>query len=135
MVLTEYAARVDQGWTAVLKSRSSPIEKIDALCWIDINAVSTFREEHRIQSASLLYVPPASKDLGLSFSSQLARLSGLLDQARRAGQVTSFGSSRDLRARCTYALIWVPDNIVDWLGPAETLRFSRQTLLRGATRS
>ena len=135
MVLTDYARSVDQGWTAVLDSRSSPLEKIDALCWININAVSTFREEHRIQSASLLYVPPVSKDLGLSFPAQLARLSDLLDEARRAGQVVVPGRTRDLRARCTYSLIWVPDNIVDWLGPAETLRFSRETFLRGATSS
>ena len=53
MILDTYVSSVTNGWNAVLTSPATPIEKLDALQWLDINLLGRFSEEHRIQSVSL----------------------------------------------------------------------------------
>jgi AcrR family transcriptional regulator len=132
MILDTYASSVTQGWDAVLTSSALPIEKLDALQWLDINLLDRFNEEHRIQSVSLQFAPPVSPNLGLSFPTQLRQMRQLLEDADSAGQLGSAGGSADVRARCAFSLIWTPENIIHDLGPAATSTLAREVLLRGA---
>jgi AcrR family transcriptional regulator len=131
-ILVAYVASVTEGWDAVLRSDAAPLEKLDALLWLDVNILERFREEHRIQSVSLQFAPPTSPDLGLSFPTQLRQTRDLLAAADAAGQLRPFGVSADVRARCVFSLVWTPENIIRDLGLHESLRFARATLLRGA---
>jgi AcrR family transcriptional regulator len=132
MVLGGYVDAVTTGWNAVVRSGGTALEKLDALIWLDINALDQFSEEHRIQSVSMQYAPPTSPNLGLSFTSQLRQLRKVLADADRAGDLAVDAPSAEMRARCTFSLIWTPDNIISDLGVQRALSFDRATLLRGA---
>jgi AcrR family transcriptional regulator len=132
MILDTYVSSVTNGWNAVLTSSAAPIEQLDALQWLDINLLDRFSEEHRIQSVSLQYAPPVSPNLGLSFPTQLRQMRQLLADADSAGQLGVAEGSADVRARCAFSLIWMPDNIIRDLTPVAASAFAREVLLRGA---
>ena len=132
-ILRSYVASVTDGWDAVLRSDASPLEKLDALLWLDINILDRFSEEHKIQSVSLQSAPPTSPNLGLSFPAQLRQTQTMLADADRAGELQPFPGSADVRSRCVFSLIWTPENIIQELGTHDALQFDRETLLRGAT--
>jgi AcrR family transcriptional regulator len=132
MILDTYVSSVTSGWSAVLDSESTPIEKLDALQWLDINLLDRFSEEHKIQSVSLQFAPPNSPNLGLSFPTQLRQVRRLLGQADVAGQLRAVDGPAEVRARCVFSLIWTPENIIRELGTDAALAFARDTLLRGA---
>jgi AcrR family transcriptional regulator len=132
LILSAYVTSVTEGWNAVLRSRSTPVEKLDALLWLDICVLDRFSEEHRIQSVSLQAAPPDSPNLGLSFPSQLAQMRRLLAEGEKAGELRRFEASADLRVRCAFSLIWTPENIIGDLGTERALTFARETFVRGA---
>ena len=62
----------------VLRARASPIEKLDALSWVDINALDQFHDEFRIQLAWMRQSPPDTPNPGLAFTTRLRQLRYLL---------------------------------------------------------
>ena len=80
---------------------------------------------------SLQFAPPTSPNLGLSFPSQLRQVRTVLAEADRDGALEPFSGSDDVRARVVFSLIWTPEHTIHQLGTHETLRFARETLLRG----
>ena len=131
-IMSSFTTIARSGWTAVLRSDSSAVEKLDALTWVNINAVDRFSDEYNIQLAWIRESPPTSADLGTTFAARLKDLRALLQRSIRAGEVTVEGPSADLRAWSLFELLWMPENLVRDLGPAGALALSRQTLLRGA---
>ena len=55
-ILWSYVEKVAEGWNRIVGSPSTPVEKLDALLWFNINVVHRFAEEHRIQSLGLQLV-------------------------------------------------------------------------------
>jgi AcrR family transcriptional regulator len=131
-IIGSYAASATAGWDAVLASQATPLEKLDALLWLDINILDRYSEEAKVQSVSLQFAPPTSPDLGLSFPRQLRQIQRVLADAEGAGALRAFPGSADVRSRCVFSLIWTPGHIIDALGTKAALRFARETLLRGA---
>lgn len=132
-ILSSYVTSVTNGWNAVVRSDATPLQKIDALLWLDINILKRFSEEHKIQSVSLQYAPPSSPNLGMSFPSHLRQLRALLaDAGARASYDSSVDPRADMRARAAFSLVWTPGNIIKELGVRPALQFARETLLRGA---
>jgi AcrR family transcriptional regulator len=132
-ILWSYTEKTTEGWNRIASSASTPVEKLDALLWFDIHVVHRFAEEHRIQSLGIQLSPPKSPDLTWSFPAQLRQIRGLVSEGLRARQLQiEPGSSLDMAARCVFALIWTPENIVREAGVRGALRFDRDTLLRGA---
>ena len=132
-ILRSYVSSVIAGWNAVVRSDSNPLEKIDALLWLDINVLDRFSEEHKIQSVSLQFAPPSSPNLGMSFPTHLRQLRALLAEADRSSELRKLdATSADMRARAAFSLVWTPENIIKELGSRAALRFDRETLLRGA---
>jgi AcrR family transcriptional regulator len=132
-ILWPYVEKVAAGWNRIVASASTPVEKLDALLWFNINVVHRFTEEHRIQSLGLQLSPPRTPDLPWTFPAQLRQLKQLVSQGVRARQLQiEKGASLDLVARCLFALILTPENIVRAAGLREALRFDRETLERGA---
>ena len=131
-ILGPYATSVTDGWDAVLRSRASPLEKIDALLWLDINILDGFSEEHRIQSVSLQYAPPRNLEPRTVVPVPAPSHPRLLADAERAGELRLSWPSADMRARAAVSLIWTPENIIRDLGTPAALQFARETLLRGA---
>ena len=131
-IMSSFTTIARSGWSAVLRSDSSAVEKLDALTWVNINAVDRFSDEYNIQLAWIRESPPTSADLGTTFAARLKDLRSLLQQGIRGGELAVEGSSAGVRAWSLFELLWMPENLVRDLGPAGALALSRQTLLRGA---
>jgi hypothetical protein len=116
----------------VVASASSPLEQLDALMWLNINVLSRFSEEFKIQLAWLRQSPPNSVDLGLSFPRQLRQLQDLLAAGQQAGELHVEGGSLLSRTRSLYELILTPENVILHAGPRGAQALARDTVLRGA---
>jgi AcrR family transcriptional regulator len=131
-IMRSFAVRARSGWSGVLRSAGSIVEKLDALMWININAVDRFSDEYNIQLAWIRESPPSTANLGSSFSARLSDLRSLLAKGARSGELRVEGPSADIRAWSLFELLWMPENIVQKLGPRGALTLARETTLRGA---
>ena len=131
-IMRSFEVRARSGWRGVLRSEGSIVEKLDALMWININAVDRFSDEYNIQLAWIRESPPNTANLGSSFSARLSDLKSLLAKGVRSGELRVEGPSADIRAWSLFELLWMPENIVQKLGPRGALTLARETTLRGA---
>ncbi len=131
-IMRGFSAKARLGWSSVLRSDGTAVEKLDALMWININAVVRFKDEFNIQLAWIRESPPSTTNLGSSFSARLGDLKSLLAQGNRSGELHLQGPTADIRAWSLFELLWMPENIVDKLGPRGALTLARETTLRGA---
>jgi AcrR family transcriptional regulator len=131
-IMRSFVVKARSGWSNVLRSDGTTVEKLDALMWININAVDRFSDEYNIQLAWIRESPPDTTNLGSSFSARLNDLKSLLAQGLRSGELHVEGPSADIRAWSFFELLWMPENIVRKLGPRGALTLARETTLRGA---
>ena len=131
-IMRAFTVKARSGWSNVLKSEGTAVEKIDALMWININAVVHFSDEYNIQLAWIRESPPDTTNLGSSFSARLNDLKSLLARGIRSGDLLVEGPSSDIRAWSLFELLWMPENIVHKLGARGALALARETTLRGA---
>ena len=119
-----------------------PLEKLDALLWLDINVLHRYNEENKLISVFMQSAPPASADLDFAtaakpadvevpFAQQLRKVQKLLADGEGRGQLRLPAVSADVQSRCVFALLWTPHNIVEGAGPSKALDLNRETLLRG----
>jgi AcrR family transcriptional regulator len=121
-------------WSRVMKADATVVEKLDALMWVNINAVERFSDEYNIQLAWLRESPPSTTNVPTAFTARLRDLKALLSQGARSGELRVDGPSADIRAWSVFELLWMPENIVNALEPRGALTLARATTLRGAAR-
>ena len=131
-IMRAFTEKARSGWSSVLRSDGGAVQKLDALMWVNINAVVRFSDEYNIQLAWIRESPPNTTNLGSSFPARLNDLKSLLAQGRRSGTLHVEGPSADIRAWSLFELLWMPENIVRKLGPRGALALARETTLRGA---
>lgn len=127
-IMQSYGDTSSAAWDAVVTAKSTALEKLDALMWVNVNVLERFSDEFKIQLAWFRQSPPASVDLGQPFAHQMQRLKSLL----QAGDLDIEGSSVDAKARSLYELMLVPVSIVRTAGVAASHALARETVLRGA---
>lgn len=130
-IMQSFGEKVADGWTAVLRADSSAIEKLDALSWINTNALDRFGDEFRIQLAWMRQSPPDTPNPGWLFAERVRQMKTLLSAAIRAGEIGIDSPSNEMLARCVIGLGWFPENIVRDLGPRASQIHVRDTVLRG----
>jgi AcrR family transcriptional regulator len=130
-IMRSFGEKVGAGWVSVLRSTASPIEKLDALSWVDINALDQFYDEFRIQLAWLRQSPPDTPNPGWSFTTRLRQLRSLLTEGIRSGEIRIASPSTSVLARCVLDVLWIPENIVRKAGKRAALVHARDTVLRG----
>jgi AcrR family transcriptional regulator len=130
-IMRAFGKKVGGGWVSVLRSKASPIEKLDALSWIDINALARFHDEFRIQLAWMRQSPPDTPNPGWSFVTRLRQLRSLLSEGIQSGEIRIEAPSTALLARCVLDVLWIPENIVRQAGTRAALVHARDTVLRG----
>jgi AcrR family transcriptional regulator len=130
-IMISFAEKVGAGWTNVLKSDSSSVEKLDALSWININALDRFPDEFRIQLAWMRQSPPDVTHPGWSFNSRVRQMKSLISEGIRSGEIRIDSPSAELLARCVIGEQWIPENILRELGTQRSLVLARDTLLHG----
>ena len=115
-IMRSFTVIARSGWSAVMQSEGMAVDKLDALMWVNINAVDRFSDEYNIQLAWIRESPPNTTNLGSSFTARLRDLRSLLALGGRSGELEVHGPSADIRAWSLFEMLWVPENIVRKLG-------------------
>lgn len=131
-IMLAFGKKVGAGWTEVLRSSSTTLEKLDALSWLNMNALDQFPDEFRIQLAWMRQSPPDIADPGWSFTTRVRQMKSMLSEGIRARQIRVDSPSAEMLARCVIGVQWIPENILRELGTDRALVHSRDTVIRGA---
>ncbi len=129
-IMHSFGKKVEAGWVAVLRSDATPIEKLDALSWVNVNALDQFSDEFRIQLAWMRQSPPTANP-GWSYATRLRQMKSLLSEGIRSGEISIDAPSTTMVARCLIGLQWIPENILSAVGKRAALVHVRDTVLRG----
>jgi AcrR family transcriptional regulator len=130
-IMQSFGEKIGTGWIDVLQSDSTPSEQLDALIWIQINALVRFRDEFSIQLAWMRQSPPDTPNPGWQFAARMKQLRTLLNRGLRSGDMQIETRSKELLSRCVIELMWLPENIVRTTGTRKALLLGRDTVLRG----
>lgn len=129
-IMRSFGQKVEAGWVSVLRADATPMEKLDALSWVNINALDRFSDEFRIQLAWMRQSPPTANP-GWSYTTRLRQMKSLLAAGIRAGEIVTDAPSVAMLARCLIGLQWLPENILRAVGKRGAVVHSRDTVLRG----
>jgi AcrR family transcriptional regulator len=132
-IMGSFGEKVDAGSKCVLRSDASPVEKLDALSWVDTNALDRFGDEFRIQLAWMRLIPPDTPNPSMQFAKRLRQIKSLLSAGIQAGDIKIDDAPLEMLARCVIVLRWIPSNILRQLGTRAALIHIRDTMLRGVT--
>lgn len=130
-IMVSFGQKVEAGWVAVLRSDATPVKKLDALSWVNVNALDRFSDEFRIQLAWMRQSPPTANP-GWSYPTRLRQMKSLLSEGIRSGEIRIDAPSVTMLARCVIGLQWIPENILREIGKRPALMHTRDTVLRGA---
>jgi AcrR family transcriptional regulator len=130
-IMRSFGRKVEAGWVGVLRSDATPVQKLDALSWVNVNALDQFSDEFRIQLAWMRQSPPTANP-GWSYSTRLRQMKSLLSEGIRSGEIRIDAPSTAMLARCVIGLQWIPENILRAVGKRTALVHVRDTVLRGA---
>lgn len=131
-IMESFGRKVEAGWVNVLRSDATPIEKLDALSWVNVNALDQFSDEFRIQLAWMRQSPPNTPNPGWLYATRLRQMKSLLSEGIRSGEIRIDAPSTAMLARCVIGLQWIPENILREVGKRAALVHTRDTVLRGA---
>lgn len=129
-IMRSFGKKVEAGWVSVLRSDATPTEKLDALSWVNVNALDQFSDEFRIQLAWMRQSPPTANP-GWSYTTRLRQMKSLLSEGIRSGEIKIDAPSTAMLARCLIGLQWIPENILGEVGKRAALLHVRDTVLRG----
>ncbi|OCB36824.1 TetR family transcriptional regulator [Mycobacterium malmoense] len=130
-IMESFGRKVEAGWVSVLRSDATPIEKLDALSWVNVNALDRFSDEFRIQLAWMRQSPPDTPNPGWLYATRLRQMKTLLSEGIRSGEISVDAASTAMLARCVIGLQWIPENILAEVGKRAALVHARDTVLRG----
>ncbi|EHB53691.1 regulatory protein TetR [Mycolicibacterium rhodesiae JS60] len=133
-IMRTFGEKIAPGWTRVLQSSSSPLEKIDAMSWIHTNVLDRFGDEFRIQLAWMRQCPPDTPSPGWLFSTRVEQMKSLLAEGIRSGEIGIDCPSNETLARAVIGVGWIPENILRDLGTRAAQIHVRDTSLRGIAR-
>ena len=132
-IMRSFGEKIAIGWTSLLGSHSSPVEKLDALGWIHTNALDQFGDEFRIQLAWMRLSPPDTPNPGWLYAKRLRQVKTLLSEGIRSGDIKIDSPSNEMLARAVIGVSWIPENILGQIGTRASLQHVRDTMLRGVT--
>ena len=131
-VMGDFTQRVADAWGTVLESGSTPLEKLDALLWLDINVLERYSDEMKILLSWVRQTPPNAQDLGRIYTTQLRQLRTLIAEGERLGDIRIDSGSASMRVRCVLDLIAMPETIVQSSGARAAHALARDTVIQGA---
>jgi AcrR family transcriptional regulator len=130
-IMRSFGKKVEAGWVGVLCSDATVVEKLDALSWVNVNALDQFSDEFRIQLAWMRQSPPNSPNPGWLYATRLRQMKSLLSEGIRSDEIRIDTPSTVMLARCVIGLQWIPENILRSVGKRAALVHARDTFLRG----
>src|ERR1700730_12994864 len=130
-IMRSFGRKVEAGWVGVLQSDATAVEKLDALSWVNVNALDRFSDEFRIQLAWMRQSPPDTPNPGWLYATRLRQMKTLLSEGTRSGEIRIDAPSTAMLARCVIGMQWIPENILRAIGIRASLLHARDTVLRG----
>ncbi|SON61155.1 HTH-type transcriptional repressor KstR2 [Mycobacterium simulans] len=130
-IMRSFGQKVEAGWVGVLRSEATPVEKLDALSWVNVNALDRFSDEFRIQLAWMRQSPPDTANPGWLYATRLRQMKSLLTEGIRSGEIRIDTPSTAMLARSVIGMQWIPENILRAVGTRASLILARDTVLRG----
>ncbi len=130
-IMQSFGEKIAIGWTNVLRTDSSTIEKLDALSWIHTNALDQFGDEFRIQLAWMRQSPPDTPNPGWLYAKRVRQVKTLVSEGNRSGDIRFDSPSNEMLARALIGVGWIPENILKELGTRQSQLHVRDTSLRG----
>jgi AcrR family transcriptional regulator len=130
-IMESFGRKAGGGFANVLCSEATPVEKLDALCWVNINALDRSPDEWKVQLAWMRQSPPDTPNPGLAFSTRLAQLKGLLSEGIRTKDLLVGTASLEVLSRCVMDALWMPESLVRGNGRRQALIDARDTVVRG----
>ena len=118
-IMLEFGRKVGGAWREIVRTDSTTVEKLDALSWLNINALDQFPDEFRIQLAWLRHTPPDTANPAWSFTTRIRQMKALLSEGIRAGEIRNDKPAADVLARCIIGEQWIPENILQEIGNTE----------------
>jgi len=127
-IMESFGKKAGGGFASVLRTDATPVEKLDALSWVNINALDQFPDEWKIQLAWMRQSPPDTPNPGLAFTMRLRQLRALLSEGFQSGDVRiEDPPSLAMLSRCVMDVLWMPENIVRAQGKHAALINARDT--------
>ncbi|SHN24092.1 transcriptional regulator, TetR family [Cryptosporangium aurantiacum] len=133
-IMRSFGEHVIEGWASVFRSDSSPVEKLDAMMWININTLHHYPDEFKIQLAWLRQASPNTAEPGWHFTQQLEHLAAVVSEGIDDGEIRPDIAPVDQLAQCVISVQWIPENILLDRGTRAALQLGRDTVLRGIAR-
>ncbi|WP_423136076.1 TetR/AcrR family transcriptional regulator [Mycolicibacterium llatzerense] len=130
-IMASFGTKVGDGFDRVLNTEATPVQKLDALSWVNINALDRFPDEWKIQLAWMRQSPPDTPAIGLAFTTRMRQLKTLVSAGLRSGDIRIDSPNREMLARCVMDVLWMPQNIVAAEGKRAALITARDTMVRG----
>jgi AcrR family transcriptional regulator len=130
-IMRSFGQKVAAGWVSVLGSDATPVAKLDALSWVNVNVLDQFSDEFRIQLAWMRQSPPDTPNPGWFYTASVRQMKSLLSEGIRSGEISIDAPSTTMLARCLVGLQWIPENILRAVGKRAALVHVRDTVLRG----
>jgi AcrR family transcriptional regulator len=131
-IMESFGKKAGGGFARVLRTDATPVEKLDALSWVNINALAQFPDEWKIQLAWMRQSPPDTPNPGLAFTMRLRQLRTLLSEGISSGDIRiEAPASLAMLSRCVMDVLWMPENIVRTLGNHAALTIARDTVVHG----
>ncbi|MGV0815042.1 TetR/AcrR family transcriptional regulator [Mycolicibacterium boenickei] len=130
-IMRSFGEKIAVGWTEVLRSEGTTIEKLDGLSWIHTNALDQFGDEFRIQLAWMRQSPPDTPNPGWLFTQRVKQVKSLIAEGIKSGEIGIDGPSSEMLARSVIGVGWIPENILRQLGTRASQIHVRDTSLRG----
>ena len=130
-IMLSFGRKVGGAWTDILRSDSTPVEKLDALSWLNVNALDQFPDEFRIQLAWMRQTPPDNGNPAWSFTTRIRQMKALISEGIRGSDIRIDSPTAEMLARCVIGEQWIPENILRDIGTRQSLILARDTVLRG----
>lgn len=136
-IMNAFHDQLSAGYDAVLAANASPLAKLDALTWLNLNVLGRFGPELAIQAAWLRAAPPAASDLRRPARRRAGQIGALVAGGLRTGQLQAAPAGgaappMDVLTACVRDLSWLPPWMMRQHGTRAALAHSRATLIRGA---
>jgi AcrR family transcriptional regulator len=132
-IMMSFGMRVGEGWEQIMRGPGTAVEKLDALAWLDINALDQFSDEFRIQLAWMRQSPPDTSNVAFLFTTRVKQIKSVLSEGLSAGTIKIDTPTKDILTRCVLDVLWMPENIQNAIGMQPALDLARDTILRGVT--
>ena len=135
-IMQSFGEKVAEGGPGCCAPNSSPIEKLDALSWVNTNVLDRFGDEFRIQLAWMRQISPGRTEYRLAVrqaDTADENPSGRRHSSPARSAIDS--PSNEMLARSVIGVGWIPENILHDLGTRRVTHSPRDTMLRGVTTS